>query len=193
MARTNNSEIENNGADLSAAQAWEQTAVSRKYGTHNGMPYVGAEGFIVPVPAPEWFASVPTESRGTVLQGLLEYFQNRIAQPEAKKKDATRESISDAVSKAVRNGFEPARTREKDIVDAEVDRQFRDRVATLLRANNPAVTDAEIDASVDLNMKTERGAAVIAEMRAAVLNSGRYAVQRKTAAGDKPKGMALEL
>lgn len=169
---------------LSAPDAWARAAATRKYGIHNGIPYVGAEGHVVPLPVPgEWFASVPTVSQGTVFQALAEYVGNRVAQPTAKAENATHESVVAAAASALTNGFEPARTREKDPVEAEVERQFAAIVREKVLAQAPKATDAQIEVQVDKLGKREDGKQKLTELRASILQNGMYAVQRKARKG----------
>jgi hypothetical protein len=179
MARTNES-----GEQLNAADAWARAAANRKYGIHNGVPYVGAEGHVVPLPVPgDWFANVPTVSQGTVFQALAEYVGNRVAQPTAKAENATHDAVVAAAASALTNGFDPARSREKDPVEAEVERQFAALVRAKVLEQKPDATDEQIEAFTAKQATTDAGKAKLAEFRETILNSGTYSIQRKTRKG----------
>jgi rRNA maturation endonuclease Nob1 len=184
MVRSITENPENGSETLNAADAWARAAANRKYGIHNGVPYVGAEGHVVPLPVPgEWFASVPAVSQGTVFQALAEYVGNRVAQPTAKAENATHEAVTAAAASALTNGFEPARTREKDPVEAEVERQFAALVRARVLEQKPDATDAQIDAYTEKKAAEADGKSKMAELRSAILASGTYAVQRKSRKG----------
>lgn len=177
---TETTETEN----LSAADAWARAAANRKYGIHNGVPYVGAEGHVVPLPVPgEWFASVPTVSQGTVFQALAEYVGNRVAQVAAKAENATHEGVVTAAASALTNGFTPMRTFEKDPVEAEVERQFAALVRARVLEQKPDARDDQIEALAEKKAGEPDGKAKLAELRAAILASGTYAIQRKNRKG----------
>lgn len=182
MARTN--ENMDTGEQLSAADAWARAAASRKYGLHNGVPYVGAEGHVVPLPVPgEWFANVPTVSQGTVFQALAEYVGNRVAQPTAKADNATHDAVVAAAASALTNGFDPARSREKDPVEAEVERQFAALVRSKVLEQKPDATDAQIEAFTEKQAGTEAGRAKLAEFREDILRKGVYQPPRRSKKG----------
>lgn len=189
MARSQMSEIEQldsedpSQSESDSPEAWAKAAAARKYGLHNGVPYVGAEGHVVPLPAPSWFAFVPLASRGTVFQALAEYIGNRVAQPTAKADDATHESVVAAAAKALANGFDPGRSREKDPVEAEVERQFAALVRARVLEQKPDATDEQIDAFTAKKAGESDGKAKLEELRNAILESGTYTVQRKSRKG----------
>ncbi len=195
MARSNQNEtIENTENEtLDAAGAWAKAAASRKYGIHNGTPYVGAEGHVVPLPAPDWFDMVPAASRGTVFQALAEYVGNRVAQPLAKAENKSHDDVIRAAASALTNGFEPAQMREKDPVEAEVDRQFAALVREQVMAQKPDATPEQVADFTDRIAKTEKGIARRDTIRAAILDSGTYNVQRKKRKGAASADLGLEL
>lgn len=182
MARTN--ENMEPGENLSAGEAWARAAASRKYGLHNGVPYVGAEGHVVPLPVPgEWFASVPTVSQGTVFQALAEYVGNRVAQPTAKAENATHEAVTAAAASALTNGFEPTRSREKDPVEAEVERQFAALIRGKILEQKPDARDDQIALKTEQMAETPEGKAKLAEFREDILSKGVYQPPRRSKKG----------
>lgn len=183
MARSQNETLEPASASMSSDEAWARAAASRKYGIHNGTPYVGAEGHVVPLPAPEWFAAVPVASRGTVFQALAEYVGNRVAQPVAKAGNATHEDVVAVAAKALSNGFDPDRSREKDPVEAEVERQFAALVRARVLEQKPDAKNDQIAAFTEKKAGEPDGKEKMQELRNAILDSGMYTIQRKSRKG----------
>lgn len=180
MARSQTEGFEDTGVTGTASELWAKAAAGRKYGINNGVPYVGAEGHVVPLPCPgDWFASVPAASQGTVFQSLAEYVGNRVAQPAAKANDATHDSVVAAAASALTNGFTPAQTREKDPVEAEVERQFLALIRAKVLEQKPDATDEQIADFAAKRAKMPDGEAKMTEFRNAILESGTYTVQRK--------------
>lgn len=178
----------NNGSAISANEAWAEAAAKRKYGVYNGVPYVGAEGHVVPLPAPDWFDAVPEASRGTVFQALAEYIGNRVAQPAAKADNATHEAVVNAAATALTNGYEPTRAREKDPIEAEVDKRFTALVGELVRKQKPEATDAQIAEIADKKAAQPDGQAKKRELKDQIFANGMYAIVRR-----KGKAGALDV
>lgn len=197
MARSNNDlpETGETNGELSSSDAWVQAAIARKYGVHGGLPYVGAEGFVVYLRAPTWFASVPAAERPLTFQSRAEFLQNRVAQVAAKADGATRESVQLAVDKAGTESLGTSNIRDKDMVDDEALRRFHAQVADRLNAaiaGNPELqaarskaglgataSDKEVEAYGVDKVPAERRNALLTGFREEILNAGTYLVQRK--------------
>lgn len=173
--RSNNT----NTATDADATAWLESAAKRKYGIHNGLPYVGSEGFIVYLPAPAGFSGVPAALQPLVFQATAEFIQNRIAQPAAKAKDADRESVQKVVNDTISGGLNSKSVREKDPVDSEVERQFAALVRKLVLEKKADATDAQIEAFTASQAESDAGKARMEAIRASILEAGTYEVQRR--------------
>lgn len=177
--------------------AFTTALANRGYSVHDGAVLVGSappsgEGFILPIPSSafRWFEQVPEDHRGWVGQAMVEYLQNRVAQPAAKKDGATYESVVAALNSAVTAGFKPSRERDKDIVESEVATRFAKHVAARVRASHPDASQATIDATIAKFVdpdgggtaeQRKSGAEKLAELRREVLAGMRYTVTRKGA------------
>lgn len=165
---------------------WSKAASDCGYavGT-DGVPLIGispdeGDGFIVPVPAPTWFAQVRDEgARKNVFRALAAHAL-RVGQSKVKAADKpTRQTAADGVASAINGSYEPGRSRDNDIVGSTAARMFSDFIAGIVRQSKPNATDAEIKSTVDAEAETERGKAKLAAFSAQVLESGIYPVQRR--------------
>lgn len=175
---------------------WAETAAARKYDVSaEGLPIVGTQlgdtetGLILTVPALDGFEHIPEALRGMVQQAVLEYVQNRIAQPAAKKDKADRNSVQEAINTALRSGFNPSRSREKTLVESEAMRQFEAHVRARVAAVKPDATEGEILSTIAAQADKDTGKAWIAEARKRVIDVGTYAVSKK----GKTTGSAVEI
>jgi hypothetical protein len=183
-----------------ASAMWAESAARNGFAVANGVPHIGispdeGDGFIVPVPAPAWFAHVPSEGeRDNVSRALLAHAL-RVGQAKVKSEDKpTREHASAGVASVIDGSYKPSRDRSNgnDIVETEAMRRFiAVNVRPKVLEKVPAATDKQIEDTAKAQAETERGKALLAEHRAAVLESGTYTPARK--GGAKAGALAIEL
>jgi hypothetical protein len=184
---------EENGVDVAAL--WTQSAARVKYAVHNGLPLIGVsgtagDGFIVSLPAPAWFAAVPTEGeRDNVFRAMAAHAL-RVGQAKLKaSKTPTREDATAGANSVFDGTYKPQREVVNDIVDDEAKRLFADHIRTLVLTKNPAATESVIADTVTKYGDADSGKAWIEAARGRVLESMTYVVNRK---GEKSGG-ALEI
>lgn len=181
-----------------AAELWAQSAARVGYTIHEDTPHIGisgdvGDGFIVPLPAPDWFASIRDEgTRDNVLRAMAAHAL-RVGQAKLKSEDnPTRQHAIDGVALALNGGYKPARSRDNDIADTEAAKMFHAYVAEKAKAAKPNASDADVAETVKAQSETPRGKELLAQYRADVLARGTYTVSRRGGAG-KAAAVTVEL
>jgi len=182
-----------------ANELWASAAASAGFAVHNGAPLIGispdeGDGYIVELPAPDWFSAIRDEgTRENVFRAMAGHAL-RVAQAKVKAKGTTPslQVATDAAASALNGGYKPGRGRDNDIVDSQAMAKFRELVVSKVRAVNPQASDKDIDATVDQQLKTDRGKELIGQFRNAVLESRTYTVARK-GSGGKAAAVAVSL
>lgn len=179
MAQTHN-------ASHDASTLWAQSASRAKYAVHEGKPLIGispdkGDGYIVPLPAPDWFASIADEgTRDNVFRAMASHAL-RVGQAKIKSADKPdREIAVTAVASALNGGYKPGRDTTNDIVQDEANRMFGAHVRNLVLAAKPDATEAQITATIAKQAETDKGKALLSEMYSRVIAAGTYTVQRKS-------------
>lgn len=180
-------------------ELWAQSAARVGFTVHNDLPHIGVSGdtgpgYIVPLPAPEWFASIRDEgTRDNVLRAMAAHAL-RVGQAKLKAEDnPTRQHAADGVALALNGGYKPARSRDNDIADTEAAKMFRAYVAEKAIAAKPNATEADIAETVKAQSETPRGKELLAQYRTQVLEQGTYTVTRKGSGGGKAAAVTVEL
>lgn len=181
-----------------SAELWADSASRIGLTVHEGMPHIGVsgdegDGFIVPVAAPDWFASIRDEgTRDNVLRALAAHAL-RVGQAKLKAADKpTRQAAIDGVTSALNGGYKPARSRDNDIADSEAAKMFRAYVTDKVKAVKPDASEADIAETVKAQAETPRGKELLGTYRAQVLERGTYVVSRK-GSGGKAAAVTVEL
>jgi len=183
--------------EMDVSTLWAQSAGRAKYALYNGNALIGisgnaGDGFIVPLPVPAWFASVPTEGeRDNVFRALAAHAL-RVGQAKLKaSKTPTRDDALAGAASVFDGTYKPQRETVNDIVDDEAKRLFADHIRTLVLSKNASATESVIADTVTKYGDADSGKAWIEAARTRVLESMTYVVNRK---GDKTGGaMDLDL
>jgi hypothetical protein len=184
-------EAKNNSLTL-----WGESASRCKYAVHNGAPMIGVsgdtgDGFIVPVPAPTWFAAIEDEgTRDNVFRALSSHAL-RVGQAKLKAAEKpTREVALAGVASALNGGYKPGRETVNDIVESETATRFATHIRGLVLKAKPDATEKAIADTIGKQAAGDKGKALLAKIRGEVLASMTYTVSRK---GKGEAGGAVEL
>lgn len=185
----------NNEVVDNAPAMWAEAAAKAGYAVHNGLPLIGVsgekgDGYIVPLTAPSWFASVADENtRINVFRAMSRHAQ-AVAQAKLKsEKEPSKATAVSAAASALNGSYSPGRERSNDILESAAGKAFEAHIAKLVREKQPDATQVHIDATVTKYSGTDAGKALIAKFRDEAANGGTYIVSRKSTA----KADAIEL
>lgn len=181
--------------EIDVATLWAQSAGRAKYALYNGNALIGisgnaGDGFIVPLPVPAWFGSVPTEGeRDNVFRAMAAHAL-RVGQAKLKaSKTPTREDAAAGAASVFDGTYKPQRETVNDIVDDEAKRLFADHIRALVLSKDASAKENVIADTVTKYGDTDSGKAWIEAARTRVLESMTYVVNRKA---DKSGG-AMDL
>jgi hypothetical protein len=178
---------------------WAESAARCRYAVVNGSPIIGVSGngdtgFIVPVPAPTWFHTIGDEGqRDNVFRGMTSHAL-RIGQAKLKSADSeTRDVAEAAVNSAIDGTYKSSRETTNDVVDTETARRFAAEIRTRVLAVKADATDAQIEAMVAKKSGESDGKAMLANLRAAVLESRVYTINKKGKSNAKIDDLSITL
>lgn len=179
-----------------SATLWGESASRCKYAVHNGAPMIGVsgdtgDGFIVPVPAPAWFAAIEDEgTRDNVFRAMSSHAL-RVGQAKLKAAEKpTREVALAGVASALNGGYKPGRETVNDIVESETATRFATHIRGLVLKAKPDATEKAIADTIGKQAAGDKGKALLAKIRGEVLASMTYTVSRK---GKGEAGGAVEI
>lgn len=164
---------------------WRDSAERCHFATVDGVPHIGisgdeGDGFIVPVPAPDWFHAIADEgTRDNVFRAMLGHAL-RVGQAKVKAaKEPSRQIAADGVASALNGGYKPGRETDNNIIESEAMRGFSGFIRSRVLAANPGASDADVDGVVKAELEKDRGKAKLAEFREQVQKAMTYTPARK--------------
>lgn len=197
MAQSNQNTGDNTGNTNGAATAWSEAAARAKYAVHGGVPLLGispetGNGFIVPLPAPAWFATITDAGmQDNVFRAIAGHAQ-RVGQGAVKGTgNATRDKAVAGVASVVSGTYKPGREVTNDILESETATRFENLIREkLAAAGHASPTEKQLADTVAKQAATEAGKQYLAKFREEVVADATYTPSRK---GKNAPGGAIEL